>query len=73
MFMVLSAVYVAGVLFCSILGIGGMLIFAEDGRSSSEFCSFKTLFIFAFIFPYGIYKIIKTLLDAADQDILNKR
>lgn len=73
MFVLLSVLYVAGIVFCAIGGTIGMLIFADEGRSSSEFCRFKTLFIFAFIFPYGIYKIIKAQLDAADQDILNKR
>ena len=68
MFWVLSVFYVVGILCCAIGGTIGMLIFADEGRDSLEFYCCKTVFIFSPIFPYGIYKIIKTQLDAADQE-----
>lgn len=69
MFVLLSAFYVVGILICAVSGTIGMLIFADEGRDSLEFYCFKTVFIFSLIFPYGIYKVIKVQLDAADQDI----
>ena len=68
MLVLLNALYVAGIVFCAIGGTIGMLVFADEGRDSLEFYCCKTLFIFSLIFPYGIYKIIKTQLDAADQE-----
>lgn len=65
---IIIATYIIGVITILLSGIFLMLVNCENGRKDKDFITGKMLFKFCLIFPYVIYKFIKTKLDEAENN-----
>lgn len=63
---VIALIYIPLMIFAFMFGLTYMMLYSSEGREDEDFQLGVTCVKYAIIWPYLIYKIIKTRLDEAD-------
>ena len=58
---IVLALYIAGVILCSLFGYIGMCCFASDDMFKTEYRACKALLKYCLVFPYGLAKVLDIL------------